>query len=139
MTAPSPLATRSRSSGTRPGMLRCAISMKLVIANDAVSATHHSRVPNSSSRNMPTGTNRAMLARNSNWLSSMAQQVAVPVQGVEDPVDDRDAPDSVHLGGQRQPGDEREVAPGQQAQHGMAMQHRSSLPTSGWSEPAHRL
>ena len=55
-------------------MLRCAISMKVVIANEAVSATHHSRVPNSSSWNIPTGTNRAMLARNSNSVSSMVSR-----------------------------------------------------------------
>lgn len=64
-TPPSPLASRSRSSGTRPGIACWADSMKAVSARQPATATHHQRAPSSSTRKAPIGTKRPMLARNS--------------------------------------------------------------------------
>ena len=65
MTMPIELAATSRGSETRPGIDRWMFSIIEVSTMPAARATSQSRVPTSSSRKTPSGTNRPMLARNS--------------------------------------------------------------------------
>jgi hypothetical protein len=65
MNMPIELAATSRGSDTRPGISRWMFSIIDVSTIPAARATSQSRVPTSSSRKTPSGTNSPTLARNS--------------------------------------------------------------------------
>jgi hypothetical protein len=59
--------------------------------NDDASASHHSRVPRSSMRNIPTGTKSATVCRELQPVVVDGQQLAMPVRRIENPVVEGDA------------------------------------------------